>query len=130
MPSDTTGQGAAYQVVEGYGHGRFHISGDVYETSVLVFPEQTLVWPVKAFSELTIDDFTPVIAAAGDIEILLLGCGPRMELVPQAMRASLREVGVVIEPMDTGAAARTFNLLLSEDRRVAGALITLPESDQ
>jgi uncharacterized protein len=64
-------------------------------------------------------------AVAQDIEILLLGCGERMGLVPQSLRAPLRADGIVIEPMDTGAAARTFNLLLSEDRKVAAALIAL-----
>ena len=48
-----------------------------------------------------------------------------MGLVPQSLRAPLRADGIVIEPMDTGAAARTFNLLLSEDRKVAAALIAL-----
>jgi uncharacterized protein len=47
--------------------------------------------------------------------------------VPQSLRGPLRAKGIVIEPMDSGAAARTFNLLLSEDRKVAAALIALPE---
>jgi uncharacterized protein len=59
------------------------------------------------------------------VEILLLGCGPRMELVTKAMRQPLRDAGIVVEPMDTGAAARTFNVLLSEERRVAAALIAV-----
>lgn len=126
MASEPTGPGAAYQVVEAYGPGRFRISGDVHETSVLVFAEHTESWSPKSFSDLTVQDFASVIAAASGIEILLLGCGERMEMVPQSLRGPLREAGVVVEPMDTGAAARTFNLLLSEDRQVAAALIVLP----
>jgi uncharacterized protein len=49
-----------------------------------------------------------------------------MELVPRSLRDPLRAAGIVIEPMDSGAAARTYNVLLSEDRRVAAALIALP----
>lgn len=114
-----------YQVVEGYGPGRFRISGEVFEHSVLVFPERTIPWSVTSFAELTPESFTDLHAVAQDIEILLLGCGERMALVPQSLRAPLRADGIVIEPMDTGAAARTFNLLLSEDRKVAAALIAL-----
>jgi len=122
-PSDKNG---VYQVVEGYGPGRFRISGTVFEQSVLVFPERTTPWAVTEFANLTADSFADIHASAQDIEILLLGCGERMGLVPQSLRAPLRSEGIVIEPMDTGAAARTFNLLLSEDRKVAAALIALP----
>lgn len=117
---------ASYQVVERYGIGRFQISGQSFESSVLVFPERVLAWAVPTFADIDVKAFAPVLEAAGEIELLLLGCGPRMELVSQDLRAPLRAAGIVIEPMDTGAAARTFNLLLSEDRRVAAGLIALP----
>jgi uncharacterized protein len=115
-----------YQVVEGYGPARFRISGEVYETSVIVFPELTIEWQIPSFEELTPSDFAPIMEAPEVIEILLLGCGTRMELVPRSLRDPLRAAGIVIEPMDSGAAARTYNVLLSEDRRVAAALIALP----
>lgn len=127
MASDPTGQVAAYQVVEAYGPGRFRISGEVFNSSVLVLPERTVAWPVASFEELGEHHFSDMIAAAKGIEILLLGCGARMQLVPPSLPNALRAAGIVLEPMDTGAAARTFNLLLSEDRRVAAALIVLPE---
>jgi uncharacterized protein len=119
--------GHQYQIVEAYGPLRFRVSGTVHQTSVIVFPEETVTWPVESFASLVKGDFDAVIERAGDIEILLLGCGARMELVPRAFRDHLRASGVIIEPMDTGAAARTFNLLLSEDRKVSAALIVLPE---
>jgi len=115
-----------YQVVEGYGPARFRISGEVYETSVIVFPERTIEWQIPSFEELSPSDFAPIREASEVIEILLLGCGTRMELVPRSLRDPLRAAGIVIEPMDSGAAARTYNVLLSEDRRVAAALIALP----
>ncbi|MBO6785107.1 MAG: Mth938-like domain-containing protein [Alphaproteobacteria bacterium] len=116
-----------YQIVEAYGPGRFRVSGTVHETSVIVFAERTIPWSVARFGDLGAEDFAPVLEMADELEILLLGCGPRMELVPSRLRDPLRARGVVIEPMDTGAAARTFNLLLSEDRQVAAALIALPD---
>jgi len=129
MAADPTPPASVYQVIERYGAGKFQISGLSYQSSVLVFPERTVDWPVAAFSGIDDGALAPVLAesqASQGIELLLLGCGSRMELVSTALRAPLRAAGIVIEPMDTGAAARTFNLLLSEDRRVAAALIVLP----
>lgn len=113
------------QVVQTYGDGRFTVSGTVHEGSILVFPDRVVPLQVAAFAELTLEKLETVRQAAGEVEVLLLGCGPRMELVTSTLREPLREAGVVIEPMDTGAAARTYNVLLSEDRRVAAALIAV-----
>ncbi|WP_374382803.1 Mth938-like domain-containing protein [Dongia sp.] len=115
------------QIVESYGDFRFRVTGTAHEGSVLVFPTRTLGWNVRDMSMLTLDGLAPVIegAQAGDIELLLLGCGPRLSMVPRDLRAALRAQNVVIEPMDTGAAARTFNVLMAEGRRVAAALIAV-----
>ncbi len=95
--------------------------------SVLVFPEQTVAWPVGDIAGLTEASLAGVAAAgdAGTIDLLLIGCGPRMVLIPAKLRAALRSHGVVIEPMDTGAAARTYNVLAAEGRKVAAALIAV-----
>ena len=116
---------AGRQIVEAYGDGRFRVTGAVYEGSVLVFPGCTLPWPVAAMEQVDVDSLAPVIAEAeaGNIELLLLGCGARMALVPAALRQRLRDAGVVVEAMDTGAACRTYNVLMADGRRVAAALI-------
>ncbi|RDD61429.1 Mth938-like domain-containing protein [Ferruginivarius sediminum] len=113
------------QVIEAYGDKRFRVTGEVYEGSILVFPDRTLNWKVAAFEDLTVESLQPIIDAAGDVEVLLLGCGARMELVTKTVRGRVRDAGIVIEPMDTGAAARTYNVLMMEDRRVAAALIAV-----
>lgn len=113
------------QIVESYGEGGFRVSGTRYAGSVLVLPERTLNWPVAAVAELERASFEPVIAAAGEIEILLLGCGARMEFVAPELRQALRAAGVALEPMDTGAACRTYNVLMAEGRQVAAALIAV-----
>ena len=59
----------------------------------------------------------------GGIDLLLLGCGARMAMVPAGVRQHLRAAGVVVESMDTGAACRTYNVLMADGRRVAAALI-------
>jgi uncharacterized protein len=118
---------AGRQIVESYGHGRFRVTGTLYEGSVIVFPDRTLAWPVQAAAGVTPDNLQAVAEAgrAGKIDLLLLGCGPKITLVPSSLRVPLREAGVVIEPMDTGAACRTYNVLMAEGRHVAAALIAI-----
>ena len=113
------------QIVESYGEGRFRVTGQVYESPILVFPERTLTWPVIRFADASLENLVPVLAAGreGNVELLLFGQGPQMQLVPPALRQGLRAAGVVLEPMDTGAACRTYNVLMAEGRRIAAALI-------
>ncbi len=112
---------AGRQLIQGYGDLGFTISGRRWDGSVLVLPDRTLAWPVTALAGLTLAS----LAEVGAPDILVLGCGPRMGVVPPDIRAALRAAGTVIEPMDTGAACRTYNVLLAEDRRVAAALIAV-----
>lgn len=116
---------AGRQVIEGYGDGGFRISGVRHDGSVLLFPTQVLPWTIRAFAEVTLESLEPVVAAAADVDLLLLGCGPSLQLVPAALRRALKGAGIVVEPMDTGAACRTYNVLLGEERRVAAALIAV-----
>lgn len=111
------------QVIDGYGEGQFCVSGQWRTGAVVVLPDRTQPWPVADFSALTVEDFAPVTGAEPKVEILLLGCGPTAKLLPKAVRQALREAGVVVEPMDSGAACRTYNVLLAEGRRVAAALL-------
>ena len=113
------------QVIGAYGAGLFRVSGIAFDHSVLVFPARTLAWPVTAFSDIDADCFSPVLEADPAVEVLLLGTGARHEFVPPALRRQLRESGIVLDSMDTGAACRTYNVLMAEDRRVAAALIAL-----
>jgi uncharacterized protein len=114
------------QVIEAYGPSGFRVNGIVYPGAVIVLPEATVAWPVKALGEATIDNFAAVTALAGKegaIEILLLGCGKRMLPVPPALRAALKQFGIVADAMATGAACRTYDVLLTEGRPVAAALL-------
>ena len=113
------------QIVESYGEGRFRVTGQVYESAILVFPERTLAWPVIRFADASLENLAPVLAAGreGHVELLLLGQGSQMQLVPPALRQGLRAAVVVVEPMDTGAGCRTYNVLMAEGRRIAAALI-------
>ena len=116
------------QIVESYGEGRFRIAGQLYAGAVLVFPERTLAWPMTSAAEADLENLEPILAAgrSHDVDLLLFGQGRRMTLISPALRQGIRAVGIVVEPMDTGAACRTYNVLMAEGRRVAAALIPVP----
>lgn len=109
------------QVIESYGASGFRVSGVAYDGAILVLPQATQAWPVTALGDASVANLAPVVEAA--VQILLLGCGRQMVPVPPALRQELRAHGIVIDAMDTGAACRTYNVLLAEDRRVAAALL-------
>lgn len=111
------------QVIDGYGDGQFCVSGKWRTGAVVVLPDRTQPWEVPDFSALTVEDFAMVVAAQPRVELLLLGSGAKMQLLPKALRQSLRAAGLVVEVMDTGAACRTYNVLLAEGRRVGAALL-------
>lgn len=116
---------AARRVIDGYGAGGFRIGGETHRGSVLVLAERVLPWPVRGIAELNIETLAPVMTSAPVPAILLIGCGRSAALIPAALRQALREAGAVIDAMDTGAACRTYNVLLAEERRVAAALIAV-----
>jgi uncharacterized protein len=110
------------QVIDSYGATGFRVSGAAYDGAILVFPDATEPWAVTSVADITVESLAPVIAR-GAVQILLLGCGRRMQPVPATLRQALRAAGIVVDAMDTGAACRTYNILLAEDRRVAAALL-------
>lgn len=116
---------AGRQAIEGYGDAGFRISGTRHEGSVLLFPNRVIAWPICGFTDLTLESLRPVIDAAAEVDLLLLGCGSSLQLVPSALRRALKDAGIVVEAMDTGGACRTYNVLLGEDRRIAAALIAV-----
>ncbi|HEX9447469.1 MAG TPA: Mth938-like domain-containing protein [Dongiaceae bacterium] len=115
------------QLVDAYGDGGFKVSGTAYRGNIIVFPDHTLAWAVNDFAALIPDDFAAVMAAgrAGETSLMLLGCGPRMLLLPPPLRQALRSAGIVSEVMDTGAACRTYNVLLAEGRKVCAAMLAV-----
>lgn len=110
------------QLIEAYGDGAFRITGVRYVGAVLVFPEETRPWDLASIESLTSDALSSVTDREFVPEILLLGTGARTEFILPSLRAEIREKGPVIDIMDTGAACRTYNVLLAEGRRVAAAL--------
>ncbi len=112
---------AGRQVVDSYGRKGFHVSGVAYEGAIVVTADATVAWRVTSLADVTVESLS-VLFDRG-IEILLLGCGAHLMPVPGELRVALRQKGIVVDAMDTGAACRTYNVLLAEERRVAAALL-------
>ncbi|HXE17251.1 MAG TPA: Mth938-like domain-containing protein [Stellaceae bacterium] len=120
------------QVVEAYGEGGFRISGVTFAGPVIVCTDATTAWPVSSFADMTIANLEPIrnrVGTENAVEILLIGCGKRAQFVPAGLRTELKKIGVVVDTMDTGAACRTYDVLLAEGRRVAAALLPPRQRD-
>lgn len=113
------------QIIQGYSAGGFRVSGSSYDGSIIVTPTQTSAWAAKDFAALTESDFDSLAAQADDIDVVLLGTGGKFEFFPPQLRAALRNKGLSVDAMDTGAACRTYNVLMAEGRRVVAALLPL-----
>jgi uncharacterized protein len=110
------------QPIERYAPSGFRIGGVIYHGSLLVLPDRTLMWSVTSAAGITGESLKPVIEN-GAVQILLIGLGRRITPLPSGLHLELRRAGIAVEGMDTGAACRTYNVLLAEDRQVAAALI-------
>jgi uncharacterized protein len=117
---------AGSQLIQGYGDGGFRIAGEVHRGSVLILPERTMPWSALDQEGITLDSLAEVTAAPSPSRILVVGSGLGFVPPPEGLGESLRAAGVALEWMDTGAACRTFNVLLIEGRDVAAALIAIP----
>jgi len=112
-------------VVEAYGDGGFRFGGRRLTGGLLLFPHRFEPWPVSRLDEATVADFAAVIDERPRVDLLLVGGGVRLAWPPASLRQALRHAGLAVEFMDTGAACRTYNLLVGEERRVAAALIAV-----
>jgi uncharacterized protein len=111
--------------IDAWGGGGFRVSGDWRPGSLLILDDQPRDWAATSLAELTPEDFAEVFAAGGAVEFVLLGTGLNNALPPRAVRDALKAAGVGLEFMSSEAAARTYNVLASEGRRLAAALIAV-----
>lgn len=111
--------------LDAFGAGGFRFAEMSHRGSILATPGGVRIWPVTQFSQITLESLQPVLDEAEAIDFLLIGTGNDIAFVPAGLRERFREAGITIEGMATGAAARTYNVLVGEDRRVAAALIAV-----
>jgi uncharacterized protein len=111
--------------IDAYGNGGFRFAGMSHRGSLLLLPSGIYAWAPTAPEELTLGAFAQVLAELAPPGFVLLGTG-RVQLFPKLeVRRAFLEARIGLEPMDTGAAARTFNILLAEQRPVAAALLAV-----
>ena len=113
------------KLIQVYGDGGIRVSGERYKGSRIITPGKVLAWPVVRFEEVDGEALLDILAEEGGVELLLFGTGMALRPLPEALRAGLAGRGIAAEVMDTGAACRTFNVLLAEGRQVAAALIAV-----
>lgn len=111
--------------IDAWGGGGFRVSGQWRPGSLLILDDQPQDWPVVSLSALTLDHFAPVFAAGPAVEFVLLGTGLTQALPPRELREGLRARGLGLEFMSSEAAARSYNVLASDGRRLAAALIAV-----
>jgi uncharacterized protein len=104
------------QPIEGYGSGFFRVGGHVLRGACLITPWDAGLWG-------GLEDTETPLAMAGRIDVLFLGMGSEIAHAPREFRATLEAAGIGVEVMSSPAACRTYNVLLSEGRRIAVALL-------
>jgi uncharacterized protein len=111
--------------IDAYGNGGFRFADMSHRGSILCLPSGIYGWQPQDADPLHTSGFGMVLDEAGDVEILLVGTGEALVPLPRDLREALRAEGISADPMSTGAAVRTFNVLLAEERAVAAALIAV-----
>lgn len=111
--------------IEAYGNGGFRFAGMSHRGSILCLPSGIHGWEPRDPAALDEADFDKLFAEVAGVEILLVGMGTDLRPLPKPLRDALRARHMSADPMSTGAAVRTFNVLLAEDRAVAAALIAV-----
>lgn len=112
-------------VIQGTAPGMIRVNGTPWHTPVIVFPDRTVPWPgIATPQDAAEEDFAAFFAVAGGTEIALLGTGAVSAApVPAALRRVFSSRRIALEVMDTGAACRTYNVLMAEGRQVAALLV-------
>lgn len=111
--------------IEAYGKGGFAFADMSHRGSLLCLPDAMWAWPVTKPSEIDEYSLAQVFKVANSIDTLIVGSGTEVWVPPRGLREALRAVRVVLDPMQTGPAIRTWNIMLGERRRVAAALIAV-----
>ncbi len=111
--------------IDAYGNGGFRFADMSHRGSLLLLPSGIYGWEMDETMPLSVENFRRVLDDAADIEVLLVGTGSRLRPLPAELKAALKAKGIASDPMGTGAAIRTFNIMLAEQRAVAAALIAV-----
>ncbi|MCS6759086.1 MAG: MTH938/NDUFAF3 family protein [Candidatus Devosia euplotis] len=111
--------------IDTYGNSGFRFADMSHRGSLLCLPTGMFGWSATTPAGITLESLAPVLAAAADIDVLMIGLGRDITGLPPDIRAALRERGIIVETITTGSAVCTYNVLLAEQRAVAAALIAV-----
>lgn len=116
--------------IEAYGNGGFRLGGKAGEGlshrgSLIFLPDGVWAWPVRSMADVTAQALAPVFARGAVLDVFLIGAGRDPALLPPALRAMFQEHAISVDVMTTGAAVRTYNVLLAENRRAGAGLIAV-----
>jgi uncharacterized protein len=125
VPLDFAGHYPGRTGIDAYGNGGFRFAGMSHRGSLLCLPDGIHGWGLRDSSELTLANLLPVLVKLSAPQFLLLGTGRTQVFPPLDVRQAFAARLVGLEIMDTGAAARTYNVLLAEQRPVSAALLAV-----
>ena len=112
-------------LIEAYGDEGFRFAGMSHRGSLLCFPDGIWAWPIKDARELTQAALSAAFDRADKLDFFLIGAGRDPWVLPDELKQRFREFGLSVDCMATGAAVRTYNILLAENRRVGAGLIAV-----
>jgi uncharacterized protein len=111
--------------IDAYGDLGFRLAGQRFESSMLLTPRGLYPWNVDRIEGADIASLASLIDCADSFDFLIVGSGAQFGRWPKSVTRYLEALRITPDFMDTGAAARTYNVLLAEDRRVAAALVAV-----
>ena len=112
-------------MIEAYGKGGFRFADMSHRGSILCLPQGIWASDVMAPRDIDLEALSPALADGAAIDHFLIGTGRDIAPLAPAIRDAFRSRHIVVEPMSTGAAVRTYNILLGERRRVGALLIAM-----
>ena len=111
-------------VIKRYGNGKLILTNDaIYDDHIILFPDKVYPWDISNAQNISGASLAPLFEHSQACELLLIGCGQVHMPVPSDLYLGLKKRSIALEMMNTGAACRTYNVLLSEGRDVAAALL-------
>ena len=111
--------------IDSYGNGGFRFAGMSHRGSLLCLPSGIWAWPVTTVDDIDDAAFARLFAEAATVDFFILGSGDRSWPLPEPLRWRFREHSIRVEVMTTGAAVRTYNIVLGEKRLAAAGLIAI-----
>lgn len=112
-------------LIDAYGDGGFRFGGMSHRGSLLCFPDGIWAWAVTDVAKLTAESLAAAFDRAETLDFFLIGCGQDPWPLPERLRSRFHELSLSVDTMATGAAVRTYNILLAENRRVGAGLIAV-----